>query len=56
LTRSVSVIEGAIALTRILWGANFAVRNLNGSMDEFAIFKAALTSSEIGDIYRHGKP
>jgi predicted ester cyclase len=36
--------------------AHFAVRNLNGSMDEFAIFSAALTPDEIADIYNHGKP
>ncbi|MCB1210359.1 MAG: hypothetical protein KDK97_13580, partial [Verrucomicrobiales bacterium] len=36
--------------------AHFAVRNLNGSMDEFALFAAALTSQEIADIYEHGKP
>ncbi len=36
--------------------AHFAVRNLNGSMDEFALFAAALTPKEIADIYEHGKP
>jgi anti-sigma factor RsiW len=36
--------------------AHFAVRNLNGSMDEFAIFAAALTAGEVEDIYEHGKP
>lgn len=34
----------------------FAVRNLNGSMDEFAIFKAALTPQEIQDLYKKGRP
>ncbi len=34
----------------------FAVRNLNGSMDEFALFSAALSSAEIKDLYEHGKP
>lgn len=34
----------------------FAVRNLNGSLDEFALFAAALTPREIKDIYDHGKP
>ncbi len=34
----------------------FAIRNFNGSMDEFALFSAALTPSEIKDIYDHGKP
>ena len=34
----------------------FAVRNLNGSMDEFAFFAAALSDEEISEIYQHGKP
>lgn len=34
----------------------FTIRNLNGSMDEFALFKAALSESEIADIYSHGRP
>ena len=34
----------------------FAVRNLNGSMDEFALFAAALTPREIADIYERGRP
>ena len=34
----------------------FTVRNLNGSMDEFAFFEAALSDDEIADIYHHGKP
>lgn len=37
-------------------GPEFAVRNLNGSMDEFILFKAALSSEEIAKIYRNGKP
>lgn len=36
--------------------AGFAVRNLNGSIDEFAIFAAALPAAEIRDIYEHGTP
>jgi len=36
--------------------AQYAVRNLNGSMDEFTIFSAALTSKEIKEIYENGKP
>ena len=36
--------------------ADFAIRNLNGSMDEFALFSAALSADEIKDIYEHGKP
>lgn len=34
----------------------FAVRNLNGCMDEFLLVKAALQASEIGEIYRKGRP
>jgi hypothetical protein len=37
-------------------GPEFAVRNLNGSIDEFALFSAALTGENIGDIYVHGRP
>ncbi|MFG0334510.1 MAG: LamG-like jellyroll fold domain-containing protein [Maioricimonas sp. JB049] len=36
--------------------ASFAIRNLNGSIDEFLLFAAALTDDEIRDIYEHGKP
>ena len=35
---------------------HFAVRNLNGAIDEFAIFAAALSASEISAIYEQGKP
>ena len=35
---------------------HFAVRNLNGSMDEFAIFSAVLSAGEIRNIFRNGKP
>ncbi|WP_182867523.1 LamG-like jellyroll fold domain-containing protein [Rhodopirellula sp. JC639] len=34
----------------------FAVRNLNGAIDELAIFDAALTREEIQTLYEHGKP
>ncbi len=34
----------------------FAIRNLNGSMGEFALFAAALTAEEIQEIYQYGKP
>ncbi|MCA9144263.1 MAG: FecR domain-containing protein [Planctomycetales bacterium] len=34
----------------------FAVRNLNGCLDEFALFGAALTSEEIKRMYDDGKP
>jgi hypothetical protein len=36
--------------------AHFAIRNLNGSMDEFALFSAALTGEEIKEMYDNGKP
>ncbi|PQO25304.1 hypothetical protein C5Y96_25725 [Blastopirellula marina] len=36
--------------------AEFAVRNLNGRIDEFLIFSSALTPDDIQDIYDHGKP
>lgn len=35
---------------------HFAVRNLNGSMDEFALFSAALSPEEIKEMYDYGKP
>lgn len=35
---------------------DFSVRNLNGSMDEFALFSAPLSDQEIAEIYLHGKP
>lgn len=34
----------------------FAMRNLNGSMDEFLLFKAALPAAEIARIYQSGRP
>lgn len=34
----------------------FAVRNLNGTIDELAIFDAALESDEIQEFYQQGKP
>lgn len=34
----------------------FAIRNLNGRIDEFAIYADALTSDEIAEIYRVGNP
>ncbi len=36
--------------------AKFSVRNLNGSMDEFAIFSEALSATEIAELYQKGKP
>ena len=36
--------------------AEFAIRNLNGSIDEFAIFAAALPAAEIKSIFDQGKP
>ena len=35
---------------------SFAVRNLNGTIDELAIFDAALTADEIHQLYEEGKP
>lgn len=35
---------------------HFSIRNLNGSMDEFAIFSAALSAEEIAELYKNGKP
>ena len=34
----------------------FAVRNLNGSLDEFAMFNAALPAEEIQEMYENGRP
>lgn len=34
----------------------FAVRNLNGSLDEFVLFSAALSQEEVKELYTHGKP
>lgn len=36
--------------------AHYAIRNLNGSIDEMTIFAAALTPEEILDFYENGKP
>ncbi len=35
---------------------NFVVRNLNGSMDEFAIFSGALSATEILELFETGNP
>ena len=35
---------------------SFAIRNLNGAIDEFAIFGAALNEEEVRDLYEIGKP
>ena len=35
---------------------HFAIRNLNGAIDEFAVFSAALSAEEIAEFYRIGKP
>lgn len=35
---------------------SFAIRNLNGRIDEFLIFSEALSADEIQDMYDHGKP
>lgn len=34
----------------------FAIRNLNGTIDELAIYNAALTEGEIQQLYQQGKP
>ena len=34
----------------------FAIRNLNGRIDEFALFRTALTADEIQEIYEIGRP
>jgi hypothetical protein len=34
---------------------NFAIRNLNGRMDELAIFQSALTSSQIKQLSQHSR-
>ncbi len=36
--------------------AKFAIRNLNGSIDEFAVYSAVLSTEEIQEIYNNGKP
>ncbi len=36
--------------------AHFAIRNLNGCIDEFAIFADALSAEEIAEMYEHGNP
>ena len=35
---------------------SFAVRNLNGAIDEFAIYSGALSAAEIAQLYEIGKP
>ncbi|MGJ8640748.1 MAG: LamG-like jellyroll fold domain-containing protein [Opitutaceae bacterium] len=37
-------------------GTKFEVQNLNGSMDEFLIFKRALSANEIAEITTYGSP
>ncbi len=36
--------------------SSFAIRNINGTIDELALFAAALTADEIKEIYENGKP
>lgn len=36
--------------------ASFAIRNLNGSIDEFALFAAALSGDEVREVYEQGRP
>lgn len=68
LSRDTIPEEQVVSTTRIgtasigNWSAptlpdsRFAIRNLNGSMDEFALFAAALSADEIKEIYDNGKP
>jgi hypothetical protein len=35
---------------------NFPIRNLNGAIDEFAIYSAALDAAEIRSIFENGRP
>lgn len=37
-------------------GHQFPIRNLNGAIDEFAIFSSALNAAEISSLYDHGRP
>jgi hypothetical protein len=37
-------------------GHQFPIRNLNGAIDEFAIFSTVLNAAEISTLYNHGKP
>ncbi|MFO1482269.1 MAG: LamG-like jellyroll fold domain-containing protein [Verrucomicrobiaceae bacterium] len=37
-------------------GHQFPIRNLNGAIDEFAIYSAVLSASELQTIYQQGKP
>ncbi|MEM0925665.1 MAG: LamG-like jellyroll fold domain-containing protein [Planctomycetota bacterium] len=34
----------------------FAVRNINGTIDELSIYQAALSSEEVGELFQQGKP
>jgi hypothetical protein len=37
-------------------GHQFPIRNLNGAMDEFALYGSVLAAGEIATLYRQGKP
>lgn len=37
-------------------GHPFPIRNLNGAIDELMIYHAALSASEVKDMFEHGKP
>ncbi len=37
-------------------GSSFALRNLNGAIDEFAIFAGVMSPSEIAELYENGRP
>ncbi|GEP42148.1 LamG-like jellyroll fold domain-containing protein [Brevifollis gellanilyticus] len=37
-------------------GHLFPIRNLNGAIDEFAIYKSVLTADEVRSVFEHGRP
>lgn len=37
-------------------GHQFPIRNLNGAIDEFAIYSAALSADEVRSLFDHGRP
>jgi hypothetical protein len=36
--------------------SHFPIRNLNGAIDEFAIYSTVLSGADIRSIFEHGKP
>ena len=55
-TRVGDASVGNWALPRWSNDPHFAVRNFNGSLDEFMMFGAALSAEEIRRLYTDGKP